>query len=74
MTSNQNELSFEELLQLFDEAVASLESDGLSLDDAIARYESAVELAQQCTAILQNAELKVSEIERKIEALESDAE
>lgn len=62
---NQEE-SFEELLRQFDEVVASLESDDLSLDEAIARYERAALLARQCSSILENAELRVRQIDEQL--------
>lgn len=63
--------SFEELLLQFDEIVTSLETDDLSLEEAIERYELAARLAQRCTTILEKAELKVRQID---EALDSKDE
>ena len=74
MTNANTDPTFEAMLQRFDETVSSLETDSLSLEDAIDKYETAVELAQQCAAILERAELRVSEIERKIEDMESNSE
>lgn len=72
--SASQEPQFEELLQRFDEAVTSLESDSLSLEDAICKYESAVELAAKCARILESAELRISEIDRTLENLEATAD
>lgn len=68
MTEQQpTEESFEALLRQFDELVTSLESDDLSLDEAIQKYEQAAQLARRCTDILENAELKVRQIEEALD-------
>ncbi|MEZ4523897.1 MAG: exodeoxyribonuclease VII small subunit [Thermomicrobiales bacterium] len=66
--------NFEDLLRQFDDAVNSLESDELSLEAALSRYEAAVQLADRCTRILQDAELRVREIDKSLERMESDPE
>ena len=61
---------FEDLLRQFDEAVTSLESDGLSLEAALSKYESAVQLAEECARMLKSAELRIVEIGRALEDLD----
>jgi exodeoxyribonuclease VII small subunit len=75
MDETQDQPEFEELLRQFDEAVSSLESDSLSLEAALGKYESAVSLADKCARILRSAELRISEIDRTLEELDraSDA-
>ncbi len=58
---------FEQLLVRFDELVASLESDNLSLSQAIETYESAAQIARRCTTILQEAELRVRSIDDELD-------
>lgn len=55
--------TFEELLQQLQETVAQLETDRLTLDDAIAAYERSVTLANQCARILDEAELRITTID-----------
>lgn len=62
---------FEELYKQLEEKVALLEQGGLSLDDSLAAYEDAVGLAQQCQAMLDNAELRITRLRESIAA--SDA-
>jgi exodeoxyribonuclease VII small subunit len=63
--------SFEDLLRAFDEIVASLESNDLSLDEAIEKYELAAGLAARCTAILNDAELRIRTIDDRLDGNES---
>ena len=60
--------SFEELYQLLEEKVALLEKGGLSLDDSLSAYEEAVTLAQQCQAMLDQAELRITRLRESIAA------
>lgn len=71
MSENQTEPNFEATLRLFDDAVTALESDTLTLEDAVAQYAAAVKLASQCAEILNKAELRIQEIDQDIDALES---
>ena len=59
---------FEELYKQLEEKVALLEQGGLSLDDSLAAYEDAVGLAQQCQAMLDNAELRITRLRESIAA------
>lgn len=52
---------FEQLLAELQATVEKLEGAELTLSDAIAAYERCVELANACTAILDTAELRVSQ-------------
>ena len=74
MDEQAEALQFEELLRQFDEAVAALESDGLSLEDALNKYEAAVRLADECAKILRTAELRISEIDSTLQGLERSAD
>ena len=58
--------SFEALLRQFDEVVTALETDDLSLDEAIDRYERAALLARKCATILEEAELRVRQIDEQL--------
>jgi exodeoxyribonuclease VII small subunit len=60
--------SFEELYKQLEEKVALLEQGGLSLDDSLSAYEEAVGLAQQCQAMLDKAELRITRLRESIAA------
>jgi exodeoxyribonuclease VII small subunit len=63
MTTPDQARQFEDLLQQLQQTVASLEQEQLTLSDAIAAYERAVQLANECSSMLDEAELRVREIE-----------
>jgi exodeoxyribonuclease VII small subunit len=56
-------LSFEEAFQELEETVRRLEAGGLSLDEALRLYERGQALATLCSALLEEAELKISELQ-----------
>jgi exodeoxyribonuclease VII small subunit len=55
--------AFEELLVQLQETVSRLESDELTLAEAIDAYDHAVALANECSRMLDEAELRVSQID-----------
>ena len=61
----KKELSFEEALKELEEIVVNLEKGDISLDDAIKAYEKGSLLKEQCEKRLNEAKLKVEEIEEK---------
>jgi exodeoxyribonuclease VII small subunit len=54
--------SFESALGELEEAVAILEQGGLTLEEALARFETGMRLAAQCETILNAAELRVTQL------------
>ena len=61
------EPKFEKDLEKLEQIVQALETGGLSLDDALKRFEEGVKLARRC-------EKALTEAERKIEILTKNAE
>ena len=61
----EKELSFEEALKELEKIVVNLEKGDISLDDAIKAYEKWSLLKEQCEKRLNEAKLKVEEIEAK---------
>jgi exodeoxyribonuclease VII small subunit len=57
------ELTFEEAFAQLDQIVQRLEGGELSLDEALALYEQGRSLAQQCQAKLDEAELRLTQVE-----------
>jgi exodeoxyribonuclease VII small subunit len=57
------ELTFEEAFVQLDQIVQRLEGGELSLDEALALYEQGRSLAQQCQAKLDEAELRLTQVE-----------
>ena len=59
---NVESLSFEEAFRRLSEMAESLEQGGLTLDEATARYEEGMSLVQRCNQLLNEAELKISNL------------
>ncbi len=72
MTTN-NAGRFEELLIQLQETVTRLETDELTLEDAIAAYEQSVEIANQCTQMLDDAELRITTIDAQSRSLREES-
>ena len=52
-------LTYEQALNELESIVLKLESDGHSLDEALAMFERGQILAQHCSQLLEQAELKI---------------
>lgn len=61
------ESKFEKDLEKLEQVVEALETGGLSLDDALKRFEEGIKLARRC-------EKALSEAEKKIEILSKNAQ
>lgn len=60
--SELDELTFEQALERLDSTVQSLESGGLSLEEATRLYEEGIGLARMCSETLASAELRITRI------------
>ncbi|MBI4493186.1 MAG: exodeoxyribonuclease VII small subunit [Chloroflexi bacterium] len=54
--------SFEEIYRQLEQVVAGLEQGGLSLEEALARFEQGTHLAERCFWLLDQAELRVTRL------------
>ncbi len=68
MPTSKTKATFEDLYRQLEEKVALLEQGGLSLDESLAAYESAVGLAQKCQQMLDGAELRITKLKETIAA------
>ena len=68
MTEGQQP-TFEEIYAALEGAVQRLETGGLPLAEAIAVYEEGVRLAQQCRALLDAAELRVTTLAAELDGM-----
>ena len=55
-------LSFEEAAKLAEEAAVKLESGNLSLEESLACYEEGVALVAHCGKLLEDAKLRIKEL------------
>lgn len=70
MASQVSTPSYEELYKRMQEIVARLEAGDLPLDEAVALYEEGMRLAAACQRILDNAELRVQQLQTGVETYE----
>lgn len=59
--------SFEKNIERLEKISELLESESLGLEEAIKYYEEGIELSKTCMKILNEAELKVTELKKKLE-------
>ncbi len=62
--------SFEKLFSELESTVAKLEAGDLALDEALALFQRGMELAQECGARIDAAELRVKELSPRGDELE----
>jgi exodeoxyribonuclease VII small subunit len=60
-------LPFEEAMKRLETIVDAMESDELSLEQLLARYEEGMKLARVCQAKIADAELKIQQLEMNAE-------
>lgn len=60
------DLSFEKELSRIEEINNLLSAGNISLNDSVALYEEAAEHLQNCRKLLDNAELKIATISKKL--------
>lgn len=65
---------FEEKLQRIREITEAMDSTETSLDDMIKLYEEGMALAGECKGFLENAEMKIVEINKKMAASAEEEE
>jgi len=73
MSTTNGAQTFEALLIQLQETVSRLESDELTLDEAISAYESSVEIANNCTRMLDEAELRITTIDAQSRSLREES-
>ncbi len=59
---NPTEMNYEQAFSELMEIVDAMENQQLPLDEAMRLFERGQMLAQRCTALLDNAELKIKEL------------
>ena len=57
--------SFEEALTKLEAIVDKLDDNEITLEDSVQLYEEGLKLSKICSETLENAELKIEEIEKK---------
>lgn len=62
-------LTFEKKILRLEEISNLLESEDTELEEALKLFEEGVELSKDCISTLKNAEVKITELKKKIEAV-----
>ena len=57
--------SFEDAMAELEEIVYSLEKGNIHLDEAMEKYETAIALKEHCQKMLDDAQLRITELEKK---------
>ncbi|MEE8385496.1 MAG: exodeoxyribonuclease VII small subunit [Dehalococcoidia bacterium] len=65
---------FEPLHRRLEETVQRLEKGGLTLEESLELYEEGVKLARRCQELLQDAELRVSQLRETLGAEDEEPE
>ncbi len=69
MARTKSSNSFENNIQRLEEISSLLEKEDIGLDAAIILFEEGVTLSKSCLTALNNAELKITELKKKITEL-----
>jgi len=67
--SKKNNKNFEKCLSRLEEIANLLESNEIGLEDALQLYEEGINLSRECLTSLKNAELKITELKKKVEEI-----
>lgn len=67
MEKKNKKNSFEQNLLRLEEISEKLERQDAGIEEAIKLYEEGIELSKSCMSILKNAELKISELKKKLD-------
>jgi exodeoxyribonuclease VII small subunit len=73
MTTDNNARTFEAKLAQLQETVQQLETEQLTLEQAIAAYERSVEIANECSQMLDDAELRITTIDAHSRSLREES-
>lgn len=66
MPRKKSETGFEQKLSRLEEIAELLEKEDLNLDDSISLFEEGVKLSKECLIVLQDAELRITELKKQI--------
>ncbi len=69
MSSKKNNNSFEIDILRLEEISSLLEKDNIGLEEAILLFEEGVLISRNCLTVLNNAELKITELKKKISSM-----
>ncbi len=74
MNKKQQNNSFEKDLKRLEEISVLLEKDAVDLEVALGLYEEGIELSRSCVSALKKAELRITELKKRLDELNYDEE
>jgi exodeoxyribonuclease VII small subunit len=74
MADKKNNNTFENEILRLEEISSLLEKENIGLEEAIKLFEEGVTLSKNCLTALNSAELKITELKKKINDLTTDEE
>jgi len=72
--NKKNNTKFEKDLKRLEEISELLEDNSVDLDDALNLYEEGIELSRTCISALKKAELRITELKKKLDELNLEDE
>ena len=60
MSKEKNEIDFEKSMEKLEKIAKELESDKLSLNDSVKKFEEGMKISQDCKKVLDEAEKKIT--------------
>jgi exodeoxyribonuclease VII small subunit len=74
MGKKQHNKSFEKDLKRLEEISLLLEKDAVDLEEALNLYEEGIELSRSCISALKKAELRITELKKRLDELNFEEE
>jgi exodeoxyribonuclease VII small subunit len=74
MSKKQSKNNFEKDLKRLEEISVLLEKDAVDLEEALNLYEEGIELSRSCILALKKAELRITELKKKLDELNYEEE
>ncbi len=74
MGKKQQNKSFEKDLKRLEEISVLLEKDSVDLEEALDLYEEGIELSRTCISVLKKAELRITELKKRLDELNYEEE
>ena len=74
MGKKQHNKSFEKDLKRLEEISVLLEKDAVDLEEALDLYEEGIELSRTCISVLKKAELRITELKKRLDELNYEGE
>ncbi|MGQ9799194.1 MAG: exodeoxyribonuclease VII small subunit [Ignavibacterium sp.] len=66
MSKTKSTISFEAKLKRLEKISEMLESGEVQLEESISLFEEGIKLSKECLTILENAELKITQLKKEV--------